>query len=88
MFQFNPARTIGALGAFLQSIIVLLALLLSWSPELILAVEGINAAFLILFGTLFVEKRSVSVAGLEALAELENAVDDLPRGNTLRYDGR
>lgn len=76
MFQFNPARTIGALGALNQSIIVLLALLFAWAPPLILAVEGVSAAAIIVFGTLFVEKRSVSVAGLDALAALENLPED------------
>ena len=75
MFKFNPARTIAALGVLNQSVIVLLALVFVWAPALILAVTGVSTAALAVFGTLFVENKSVSVAGLQALADAETALD-------------
>lgn len=73
MFQFNPARTIAALGLLSQAVVVLLALVFVWTAPLILAVEGVSTAALGVFGTLFVENRSVSIAGLEALQNLSPA---------------
>jgi hypothetical protein len=76
--KFYPARVIAALGVLIQSVIVLLALTFTWDPQVILAVEGVQAAFLAFLGALFVENRSASLAGLEDLQRAIDAGEYLP----------
>lgn len=65
--NFNPVRTLAALVVLSQSVIILFALLNTWSEGVILAVEGVSAAFWATVGTLFTESKVASVAALEAL---------------------
>ena len=70
--EFNPAKSLAALGLLIQAIIVLVALVLSWSPEVILSVEGIQAAALAFLSSFVVAGKSVSV---KAMTELRKALD-------------
>ena len=78
--EFNPVKSLAALGLLIQAIIVLVALLAAWSPEVILAVEGIQAAALAFVASFFVASKAVSVKALESLQAALDAEGFTGRG--------
>ncbi len=76
--NFNPVRSLSAFGAFVQAVILLFAKVQTWTPDLLLLVEGIQTTGLVLLGSFFVEGKTASVAGMEALQAIKDAGLPLP----------
>lgn len=77
-FKFNPARTIASLAVAAQAVVAVLAIKLGWDGAFVVAVDSAITGVLSVFGTLFIEDKSVSKAGLEALVAAERALDNTP----------
>jgi len=67
--QFQPARFLAAMSALGQALIILCALVFDWSADMILAVQAVAVGLLAVFGSMFIEREAVSIAGLEAYAD-------------------
>ena len=67
--KFNPVRSIAALSGLAKALIALAALQFGWTPEMIVAVGGVETAAFLLLGTLFIENRTSSNAALDVLVQ-------------------
>lgn len=59
--HIEPVRTLSALLAFGAAVILLFALLLDWSGDLVAVVGGVWAAFIALAGSFFVRDQVTPV---------------------------
>ena len=75
--QFSPARFLAGLAVLLHSISALLAFQLGWDVQLTVLVDSVITAAIATVGTLFIEAKTVTTAGLSVLAAAQQQVEEV-----------